>query len=391
MKKSFYLGLITLATMSMASCSNDEVFESMPQNNAIEFSTYLGRDAQTRAPQLVADNFKNFGVFASYTQSADWSNHTPNFMFNQLVVENNGTWSYSPIKYWPTKKGEKISFFAYAPHTNDTSTGIVVTSDNSHTGAPTIKYTVSEANLETQADFVADVLMNQEKEGDGTSLDDAPRTVTFKLNHELTRVGFEAMLDREAWGVDDANKTQVNITSIKFQTAPNLYETATYTFATTNDTDPANPERGEWSAHTTHGSDLDITSLLNTSAASGLGSYTKNGILLKNTTAVTLFKKTDGVQEYLFLIPKNEGGTDANGMIIEVEYDIVTKDEALVGEYSCTSAKKEIVVPTGKLQQGKAYNFVLTFGLNEIVLDAQLTDWDETDDNENVDWPKVDA
>lgn len=389
MKKSFYLGLITLATMSMASCSNDEVFESMPQNNAIEFSTYLGRDAQTRAPQLVTGNFENFGVFASYTQSADWSNHTPNFMYNQLV-EKTGTWSYSPKKYWPTKKDEKISFFAYAPHANDASTGIVVTSDNSHTGAPTIKYTVSEANLETQADFVADVLMNQIKEGDGSSLDGANREVTFELNHELTRVGFEAKLDREAWGAG-ANQTQVNITSIKFQTAPNLYETATYTFATTNDPALGNPVRGEWSAHTTHGSDLDITSLLNTSAASGLGNYTKNGILLKNTTPVTLFKKTGTVQEYLFLIPKNEVGTDADGMIIEVEYDIVTKDEALVGGYSCTSAKKEIVVPAGKLQQGKAYNFVLTFGLNEIVLDAVLTDWDEEDVNENVDWPKVDA
>lgn len=390
MKKSFYLGLITLATMSMASCSNDEVFESMPQNNAIEFSTYLGRDAQTRAPQLVTGNFENFGVFASYTQSADWSNHTPNFMYNQWVDNTTGTWSYSPKKYWPTKQGEKISFFAYAPHANDASTGIDDISDNSHTGAPTIKYTVSQANLATQADFVADVLMNEVRTG-GSTLDDAPRTVTFKLNHELTRVGFEAKLDRVAWGGDAANKTQVNITSIKFQTAPNLYETATYTFATTNDTDPANPIRGEWSAHTPHGSDLDITSLLNTSAASGLGNYTKNGILLKNTTLVTLFKKTGTVQEYLFLIPKNEVGTDADGMIIEVEYDIVTKDEALVGGYSCTSAKKEIVVPAGKLQQGKAYNFVLTFGLNEIVLDAVLTDWDEEDVNENVDWPKVDA
>ncbi|MBR2637496.1 MAG: fimbrillin family protein [Bacteroidaceae bacterium] len=386
MKKSFYLGLITLATMSMASCSNDEVFESMPQNNAIEFSTYLGRDAQTRAPQLVADNFKNFGVFASYTQSADWSNHTPNFMYNQYVVENTGTWSYSPKKYWPTKQGEKISFFAYAPHANDASTGIDVTSNNSHTGAPTIKYTVSQANLATQADFVADVLMNQIKEGDGSSLDDADRTVKFTLNHELTRVGFEAKLDRPAWG-DAANKTQVNITSIKFQTAPNLYETATYTFATTNDPNV----RGEWSAHTTHGSDLDITSLLNTSPATELGDYTKNGILLKNTTAVTLFKKTDGVQEYLFLIPKDEDGTDADGMKIEVEYDIVTQDDALVGRYSCTSAKKVIVVPEDNLQQGKAYNFVLTFGLNEIVLDAVLTDWDKTDVNQNVDWPKVDA
>lgn len=389
MKKSFYLGLITLATMSMASCSNDEVFESMPQNNAIEFSTYLGRDAQTRAPQLVTGNFKNFGVFASYTQSEDWSNHTPNFMYNQLV-EKTGTWSYSPKKYWPTKQDEKISFFAYAPHANDASTGIDDISDNSHTGAPTIKYTVSQANLATQADFVADVLMNQIKEGDCSSLDGANREVTFNLNHELTRVGFEAKLDREAWGAD-ANKTQVNITSIKFQTAPNLYETATYTFATTNDPALGNPVRGEWSAHTTHGSDLDITSLLNTSAATGLGTYTKNGILLKNTTPVTLFKTTGGAQEYLFLIPKSEGGTDANGMIIEVEYDIVTLDNALVGGYSCTSAKKEIVVPTGTLQQGKAYNFVLTFGLNEIVLDAQLTDWDETDVNENVDWPKVDA
>jgi hypothetical protein len=33
----------------MTSCSNDENMVSIPQGNAIEFGTYVGRDAQTRA------------------------------------------------------------------------------------------------------------------------------------------------------------------------------------------------------------------------------------------------------------------------------------------------------------------------------------------------------
>lgn len=401
MKKSIFLGIIALAAVSMTSCSNDEVTLAYPQDDAIEFGTYLGRDALTRGVVLDNNNLADFGVFASYTGESDWaSTDGYNFMYNQKVVYSGSEWVYTPKKYWPTNQGDKISFFAYAPYATGAVApynGITVVSANDAKDAPVIKYTINADNLENQADFVADVLMNQVKEG-GSTLDSGDRTVKFQLLHELTRLGFTAKLDRDAYVVgNEAYQTVVNIKSITFLPADEFCTSADYTFATENDdnsTTPVTLKRGTWSNFTGAGA-LDIAKLLNvaTPGAADLGGYTTPGILVPDTNPVTLFKKNaTPVQEYLFLIPRGESGISADGKVkIAVAYDIVTVDGNLKAGHSVTPATKIIEFPAGSLKQGVAYMFNLTFGLNEIKLEATVVDWAETDINGNVDWPKVDA
>lgn len=394
MKKSIFLGIIALAAVSMTSCSNDEVTLAYPQDDAIEFGTYLGRDALTRGVVLDNKNLANFGVFASYTGETDWASKDGyNFMYNQFVEKSGSDWVYSPKKYWPTNKGDKISFFAYAPYATGAANGITVVSGNAATDAPVINYTIAAGNLENQADFVADVLMNQVKEGTGSSIDSDGRVVSFQLLHELTRLGFTARLDRTAYDSTAANKTKVNIKSITFLPAEEFCTSADYTFATENDT-PGTLKRGTWNNFTGAGA-LDIAKLLNvaTPGATELGGYTTSGILVHDTNPVTLFKKNaTPVQEYLFLIPRGEAGISADGKVkIAVAYDIVTVDGSLKAGHSVTPATKIIEFPAGSLKQGVAYMFNLTFGLNEIKLEATVVDWAEEDINGNVDWPKVDA
>lgn len=379
MKKNFYLGLIALATLSVTSCSKNETIMSVPKMDAIEFGTYLGQDVESRGVELTNTNFENFGVFASYTGQAHWNNNTPNFMYNQLVTNNGVAWEYSPLKYWPTTKGDKISFFAYAPHDTDATTGIQVYSKNNTAAAPVIIYTITDADLETQADFVTDVLVDVIKGGNGTSIDREDRTVNFTLQHELTRVNITAKLDREAYNNTNANQTQVNIKSIKFNGAQ-FWTKANYTFATTDES------RGSW-APVTAGV-INIANLLNINNAVNLGNYTTSGILLPNTTAVELFKK----DQYLFLIPHGAKGLESAGAVkMEVAYDIVTVDGALDAGYSVTPATKIINLPAGLLVQGTAYQLNLTFGLNEIKLNATVSEWDTAENDQNVDWPKQDA
>lgn len=387
MKKIILFGFIAAA--ALAGCSKDETVKALPQENAIEFGTYLGRDAMTKGVELTDANLLNFGVFASYTGKNDWTAGTGyyNFMYDQYVSResNSAAWTYNPKKYWPTTKGDKISFFAYAPHQNDATNGIVVKKAKDDAGAPVITYSIDAANLTTQADFTADVLMNQVKEGYAT-LDDEDRTVSFELLHELTRLNFTACLDREAFGNDAANKTKVNIKSINFVEGGEFYTSADYTFATENG------KRGTWSNKTS--ADLNIAGLLNTAtpAQGDLGGYVVPGILLADTDPVTLFKKTGATANYLFLIPTDEDGLETAGKVkIEVSYDIVTVDGALNAGHSCTPATKIIDFPAGTLKQGVAYNFHLTFGLNEIKLSASVVGWDTDDFEQNVDWPKVDA
>lgn len=379
MKKKMFLGFITLAALATTSCSNDDFVNKLQDEQAITFGTYLGRDAQGRGVVLDNDNLLDFGVFAAYTGQTAWSDaNTFNFMFNQKVARTSNTaaWEYTPLKYWPTTKNDMITFFAYAPYPT-TNNGISVVSTNASAGVPQIKYTIAEANgLDNAADFTADVLYNETKVGDGNSIDSQDRTVSFTLAHELTRVGMQAKLDRDAFGDAAANKTQVNIKEITFSGTA-FAKDATYTFGN------ADNARGTWTLGT-QAATLNLATLLdNATSTESLGGYTVEGVRVPNTTLVNLF----GADNYLFLIPTNgTTGAVAETVTITVSYDIVTIDAALKDGYSCTPAVKTFAAPTGALKQGSAYNYILTFGLNEIKLSASVADWDENTLYEDVDW-----
>lgn len=188
MDKKFLM--LAVAAITFAACSNDEAdsvqksaevaqspTDQVAEQVPVEFGAYVNR-ATTRAGQageLTTANLptNGFGVFAYYTDNADYSQFsTPNFMYNQQVTGTvsgtTTTWSYSPVKYWPNEYGndaasddvDKVSFFAYAPYvavtpgkgtvdvtgssdsTHDKAYGIIQVSRNSATGDPMVKYVV---------------------------------------------------------------------------------------------------------------------------------------------------------------------------------------------------------------------------------------------------------
>lgn len=384
MKKFFLFGIIAFAALSVTSCTKDEVIEIMPQE-AIEFATYLGHDVQSRGVVLDNNNFNQFGVFASYTDG-NWTLNSPiNFMFNQVVNKSGNNWTYSPLKYWPADQSYKVSFFAYAPYAASDN-GISLVTDKAGAGAPQILYTINDAELGKMADFVADVEINHSKQvGDEQGIDQVNENVTFSLQHELTRVNIQAKLDRDAFGPNDvANKTKVNIKSVEFTGPEDLFAAkGTYTFATEND------KRGTWQTTPTQDGDtINLASILNAQVDTYLSPYAISGVSVGTTTPVPLFD-TD---EYLFLIPvAGESGLATAGDVkMKIAYDIVTVDSAVNGGYTATPAVKEISLPVGALKQGYAYLYTLTFGLNEIVLSAVVSDWSTAEPEEDVDWDDVD-
>ena len=188
MDKKFLM--LSVAAITFAACSNDEAdsvqksaevaqspTDQVAEQVPVEFGAYVNR-ATTRAGQageLTTVNLPaaGFGVFAYYTDNADYSQFsTPNFMYNQqvkgTVSGTTTTWSYSPVKYWPNEYGndaasddvDKVSFFAYAPYVavtpgkgtvdvtgssdaaHDKAYGIIQVSRNSATGDPLVKYVV---------------------------------------------------------------------------------------------------------------------------------------------------------------------------------------------------------------------------------------------------------
>lgn len=391
MKKSLFTGFIALAALTMTSCSNDENMVSIPRDNAIEFGTYVGRDAQTRGVVLNDANLLDFGVYAFYTSGATWTDAAkPNFMYDQKVerTSTSDPWTYSPKKYWPTKNTfEYISFFAFAPFHNGGDNGIAVESANTDAGTPTLTYTINTDKLDQLADFTADVIMDESKGLADANPDNSNQTVTFDFKHELTRLGITAKLDRDAFDDGSAyNKTKVNIKQIDF-TGSGFATEATYKFANVSNA------KGAWT-YTAAASPLNVVAgatgsvLVNNNDASWISQYAQPGFLLKNDDPVLIF----GANNYLFLIPPTADGTGAsNKVAMRIHYDIVTHDTKLSNNHSVSSAVKEIEVPAGLLKQGKAYNFVLTFNLNEIVFTASVVDWETPiDSDSNVDWPDSD-
>lgn len=402
MKQNYFIGLIACAALTMTGCSNEEI--NAPQqsqgNNAIEFSTYLGRNAQgSRGTETndasIKKNEKNggFGVLAYYTKQDDFNitKHTPNFMWNQQVTYKGTNWEYTPVKYWPTKVGDKVSFFAYAPYAANGNDKGIVLSSNSETGAPTATITLPDDPSQT-IDFVAAVQMNKTH--------DKGTNVSFTLLHEMTRVKIQAKLDKSVYSdTDDKHKTFVVIKDVKFNNKGQFYKSGTYTFSTDD------KERGKWTTTnnaTANASTytLDLNGVLNTktitaatatdAAATGASANSNyktgvKGLKLVDTTAKDLFKNS----EYLFLIPvsanNGDGLTDGKATAT-IEYDIVTEDSKLVAGYSCTSATKTVLLPAGTLKQGISYNYIFTIKLDEIVLNATVNEWDTASDS-NIDVP----
>lgn len=147
------------------------------------FGAPAGAEDETRAGGGVIDdgNLASMGVFASYTGQDDWSGATaPNFMYNQLV-EKSGTWTYAPLKYWPNTTGDKLTFFAYAPHTDNTNNSLLVATDNTTAGYPTLSYTVP-TDAANQIDLLAAVPLKDKTRGSELS---------FNMGHVLTHVSFK--------------------------------------------------------------------------------------------------------------------------------------------------------------------------------------------------------
>lgn len=200
MKKTLFFAAAAIAML--ASCSQNDleapVVAQSQQGDAIEFGTYVGGAAGSRATAYVGNitdtelkaAANGFGVFGYYTGSADYPNVADSkpgsllvanslksdFMFNQHVIWNEGKWEYTPIKYWPNEfaagavdaqtpaaaQGEtargKLSFFAYAPYMDAVgSTGIVSVNgkttlvgnvgegaSNEQTGNPKIGYKMQD-------------------------------------------------------------------------------------------------------------------------------------------------------------------------------------------------------------------------------------------------------
>lgn len=358
--------MMMMAAALIAGCSENEVTMTTPESDqVIGFKVYTG--LQNRGTATTTDEIqklsRGFGVCA-YRTTADYATSLdPKDLYmdnTQVTYDGTSTsWTYSPLRYWPTNATDKISFFAYAPYNAE---GIELAPATT-TADPLLKFTLQDRQID-MVDLVSDAQKNQTSTTAATS----SGKITFNLKHRLSRVGMQAKVDKDLTG---NGLTKVFITGIKFtQAASTLYKTANLnlsdgTWDTTGGTAISSPY--ELKSTKTDGG------ILNNYVAANFADYTTKSIDISNFTAFTsLFPE----EQYLFFIPAGATGTSGAGDVkIEISYDIVTK-----ASYGATTAvvsknTKEIELAANSFTPGTAYLYKFTVGLTGIEFSATVDAW----------------
>ena len=149
-------------------------------------SRISGSSAATKGVSIenAASFYDNFGLFIyEYDATSNWdavkSTANPN-MDNQKLSQSSG---WITDKYWPGNQ-KKLTFFAYAPHSEEyTSVSVSNT-----TGAPTLSYTVPD-NVSEQKDLL--VTKHSDTHPTQDILGDKNQVVNMAFYHALTAVQFK--------------------------------------------------------------------------------------------------------------------------------------------------------------------------------------------------------
>ena len=166
MKKFFIMGMAAMG-LALTACNNDETVE-VAKGNAIGFNSFVNKSTRGAADDVT---LKNLGSFELY----GWRGN--DVLFNKPVVNvaENGTSTYSPMKFW--EAGKTYNFEAIAPKAGEK--GVEFVADKA---GGTITFT---NNATTDLLYV-----KAEEKTMGAEIAAAPAAVELNFAHQLARVKF---------------------------------------------------------------------------------------------------------------------------------------------------------------------------------------------------------
>ncbi|MBO4635225.1 MAG: fimbrillin family protein [Bacteroidales bacterium] len=411
--------LAAAAALALVSCAKVETIQNTSEEDAISFGVYAGKtaskatygDITTASLQTSTDGF---GVFAYYTMNTAWSSAkttaTPNFMYNQQVkyISEYGTptdftaarypshWYYSPLKYWPNGQNstevaagtyvDKVSFFAYAPHTVSTpATGVVGTpypgtgegitamSTNSTANAPTVTFTVP-TNADEQIDLLWATPIT-----DQTHQNLAGR-VSFTFNHALAKLNLQAQAVVDAVSPDTANlidngdatldegETWILLQSLEVQ-------------ADGTKTGTLSLNDGSWSGPVSGNSVITYDADAFNYGKTYPGTWSGSNTITVSADSKTGFKVCETARDLNsnispMIIPAEVASSK---FIVSANYWVITKDAALNGGYSTVQQViKKTSTSAITFAAGKKYTIVVRLGLNSLDFAVtEVTGWDD--------------
>ena len=348
MYKKFFMGIAAMAALTLVSCSSDDLnslSDNSSKNEAISFDGYLGRSAVSvngsRGSELkIADlqaSKDGFGVFGNYSEESEGTTTTygENWFKNQQVTYETSAWTYNPLKYW-LPKGH-IDFLAYAPHVGGTTLK----------NKSCIDFTV-EGEVAKQKDLLWANAANKTKDNIATT----NNKVKFKFAHALSRLGYTVKLNHDYTGTTFTLK-KITLAGSDDGTENAFYTTGTIDLSKTSST-------GLWTISATD-------------AKQKFDWFSGTQEL-----ATTDYKNPDA--NYLFVIPQNFSAPATDKLYVIVEYTIDYNSG--VTATMTNTVRKQL---EKNFLQGKAYTINLSLGLTPIEFDADVTAW-EDGDNEDITW-----
>ena len=358
MDKKFVMGIAAMAALTLVSCSSDDldsVSDNASKNEAISFDGYLGRSAVavngTRGSVENVNTLQTngFGVFSKYAPTEGEASF-PDFA-NQQVTYKYSKWTYSPIKYWPTKAGH-IDFYAYAPY--DSKQKLI---ENSK-----LEFEVNPTVTEQK-----DLLWSRVHAQINTPITSTDNKVKFQFAHALSRLGYTIKL-HETYPSATFTLNKITLAGSPDGKTNAFYKKGIIDLSKVKDAQTGDAPTGLW----------------NTSSSSVKQNFDwVSGGSIKVESTDPEHPQSNDPNNYLFVIPQNFSkktteNPDVDELYIIVNYTITYSDN----KTQTNTVYKQIIKD---FKQGKAYMLNLTIGL-PIEFDVDLTEGVGVDD-----WGKEDG
>lgn len=223
------LGSLAAAVLGVSSCASPFAGDDTPADGGtpVSFAAQSGWNNVTDGGNKAEDGTRlaegtdgtafergdAIGVFAYKNDSS-----TPDFMNNQSVMlDKTDTWTYSPIKYWPTDKGDRLSFYAYYPWRESTDKEVIVIDANS--SEPILTYNSQDEETDLLTAYKKDLYYIS---GDAS--------VKLSFEHQLSKIRF---CFRNAW-IEKSKKYHLGINYLHLSCESN--STLTYDYGADNAT-----------------------------------------------------------------------------------------------------------------------------------------------------------
>jgi len=204
-----FTALVT--AMALTSCSRN--LSDSEGGIPVEFVNEYVVEARSGDRESGFQTNDKIGVLAYYVPSGEeWDEYKsgakPDFMYNVPLSYDGTSWSYSPVMYWPQKKGARLNFYTYYPYTpyaefdeNNPIPGVYVSSDVT-AGEPSFKFILNES-----ADVDLMVATNED-----LTAETGPVVLNFR--HLLSKVQFGFNVSNDGGFSYIVNQIKVNGTPI---------------------------------------------------------------------------------------------------------------------------------------------------------------------------------